>query len=127
MHVPWLSANMPHYVASNGSELWAGRCGRKRSWRNLRYYNDISLEGLNCTTKHLSQDTATRPPGRDLNQVRSEYKSDALPPEPAYPVEWRQKDKKQKMERTKKDKETKKQTEPVLNYSKSETLQQGGY
>jgi hypothetical protein len=51
--------------------------------------------------------------GRDLNQVRSGYKSEALPTESNYLVERRQKDMKQKKE--KRDKETKKQAELVLN------------
>jgi hypothetical protein len=29
------------------------RCGRKRSWPNLRYYPSICLEGLRETTKNL--------------------------------------------------------------------------
>jgi hypothetical protein len=47
------------------------RCGRKRSWINLRYYAGICLEVLEKTTKTLSQNR--RSTGRDLNPGPPEY------------------------------------------------------
>jgi hypothetical protein len=47
------------------------RCGRKRSWPNLRYYLCICLERLSKTSKNLSQDSLS--PGQGLNPRLSEY------------------------------------------------------
>jgi hypothetical protein len=51
--------NSSDYIASNGrvtvnNEL--GKCGRNRSWPNLRFYPVICLDGLRKTAKNVSQD-----------------------------------------------------------------------
>jgi hypothetical protein len=47
-------------------------CGRKRSWRNLRYSPSIRMEGLRKTTN--SQDS--RSLGRDFNPGFPEYETE---------------------------------------------------
>jgi hypothetical protein len=49
---------------------WKGS-GRKRSWSNVRYNTDISVEKLSKTTKNLSQ--GSRFTVRDLNPGSPEY------------------------------------------------------
>jgi hypothetical protein len=56
------------------------RCGRKRSWPNLRYHPGICLEGLRKDTETLSQ--YSRSPGRDLNPRPPEYEAGVLTTRP---------------------------------------------
>jgi hypothetical protein len=57
------------------------RCGRKRSWPNLRYYPDICLGKVMKTKNNLNQDSWCL--DGDMNRSSSERMSEALPLGPA--------------------------------------------
>jgi hypothetical protein len=62
------------------------RCGKSRSWPNLRYCPEIYLEGLGESRRDLMEDN--RCPGRDSNPTSPEHKLQAFPIEPICFVSW---------------------------------------
>jgi hypothetical protein len=70
------------YTVPNGRMImnWKGY-GRKRSWRNLRYYLGICLEGLKKNTKHMPGEPISGPivfePGTSRIRTRSVNRSAA--------------------------------------------------